>query len=292
MTQQDLVHVGFELPTPAEVTTRMQAIKVFQALCRQELVEGHDYGIIPGTGNKPTLLKPGAEKIAKLLSLADEYEVVDRQESWDTDKPFFRYLIRCKLTHMGTGTLVATGLGECNSMESKYRWRGRGENRRENDDIFSQVNTLLKMAKKRALVDASLSAGRLSDVFTQDLDEMPREAFASDSAGANSQSKDAEYGVCDIHNVPYFKSPKMRSPAHRTEDGGWCNAPKSAPQATAQRPTPPTPAKDDATAFFSTARSMGLSAEHALAKLGVADYAAWEGVGKTLTEALARLEQA
>lgn len=27
------------------------------------------------------------------------------------------------------------------------------------------------MAKKRALVDAALSAGRLSDVFTQDLDE-------------------------------------------------------------------------------------------------------------------------
>jgi hypothetical protein len=82
-------------------------------------------------------------------------------------------------------------------MESKFRYRwvfdnqipknylkdalitktGRGKNgpfttyRIDNDDIFSQVNTLLKMAKKRALVDAALSAGRLSDLFTQDMEE-------------------------------------------------------------------------------------------------------------------------
>jgi hypothetical protein len=41
-----------------------------------------------------------------------------------------------------------------------------------NPDIFDQVNTLVKMAKKRALVDAALSAGRLSDLFTQDLEDM------------------------------------------------------------------------------------------------------------------------
>jgi hypothetical protein len=45
--------------------------------------------------------------------------------------------------------------------------------RLDNEDIYSQVNTILKMAKKRALVDAALSAGRLSDVFTQDIEDMP-----------------------------------------------------------------------------------------------------------------------
>jgi len=40
-----------------------------------------------------------------------------------------------------------------------------------NDDIFSQVNTILKMSKKRAMVDAALSAGRLSDLFTQDMED-------------------------------------------------------------------------------------------------------------------------
>jgi len=33
-------------------------------------------------------------------------------------------------------------------------------------------NTLLKMAKKRALVDATLSATRSSDLFTQDIEDM------------------------------------------------------------------------------------------------------------------------
>jgi len=174
-----------------------------------------DYGIIPGT-QKPTLLKPGAEKIAKLLGLSDQYEILDKVENWT--EPLFRYLIKCRLVHLATNAVISEGLGECNSMESKYRWRdakrkcpecgaeaiikgkeqygggwicfgkigGCGEKwpdgdaeiedqkigRVENEDIYSQVNTILKMAKKRALVDAALSAGRLSDIFTQDMEDI------------------------------------------------------------------------------------------------------------------------
>ena len=39
-------------------------------------------------------------------------------------------------------------------------------------DPYSLINTMLKMAKKRALVDAVLSATRSSDLFTQDLEDM------------------------------------------------------------------------------------------------------------------------
>ena len=170
------------LPDEATFTNDLMAINKFQNIVRANMVEGHDFGVIPGT-KKPTLLKPGAEKIAKLLGLSDLYEIIDRQEDWD--KPFFR-------------VVIAEGLGECNSLESKYRWRwvfpsdvpenlekgkllsreintkrGKAKQYRlENEDIYSQVNTILKMAKKRALVDASLSAGRLSDVFTQDVEDM------------------------------------------------------------------------------------------------------------------------
>ena len=187
------------LPEKATAQRKLTAIREFQALCRQELIQGHDYGIIPGT-QKPTLLKPGAEKIAKLLVLADHFEILDKREDWD--RPLFRYLIRCTLADIATGKTVSTGLGECNSMESKYRYRwlwpsdadSAGVNketavkrtvktkrgmvtqyRTENEDIYSQVNTILKMAKKRALVDAALSAGRLSDIFTQDLEDLKAE---------------------------------------------------------------------------------------------------------------------
>jgi len=186
------------LTLPDEATFRrdIQAINRFQQVVHSTMVSGLDYGIIPGT-QKPTLLKPGAEKIAKLLGLADQYQIMDKAEDWQ--KPFFRYLIKCQLIHVGTSAIISEGLGECNSMEAKYRWRWVGERdlpggsdklklvkqerksragghwivyRLENDDVFSEVNTILKMAKKRALVDAALSAGRLSDVFTQDIEDM------------------------------------------------------------------------------------------------------------------------
>jgi hypothetical protein len=202
------------LPDEAAFKRDFRAINRFQAIVKSQMMLNHDYGVIPGTGTKPTLLKPGAEKIAKLLGLADEYEIIDSKEDWQAG--FFRYLIRCRLVHIGTGTTISMGLGECNSMESKYRWRkaqrkcpkcgaetifrskdGSGffcwaskggcgarfraddttitsqhEGKVENDDIYSQVNTLLKMAKKRSLVDAALSAGRLSDIFTQDIEDL------------------------------------------------------------------------------------------------------------------------
>ena len=210
------------LPDLDTTKAGLQAIKAFQDACHQHMVLDHDYGVIPGTGTKPTLLKPGAEKILRLFNppLVDMYDIV-AHEDWD--KPLFHYRISCRLYVVGTHPLVQVGegLGECNSMESKYRWReqsrscpicgaeaiikGKAEfgggwlcfrkkggcgskwdkgatviedqkvGRVENDDIFSQVNTLLKMAKKRALVDAALSVGRLSEIFTQDLDELPRE---------------------------------------------------------------------------------------------------------------------
>jgi len=188
------------LALPDEQTFRrdIEAINRFQQIVHQTMVVGQDFGVIPGTtGNKPTLLKPGAEKIAKLLGLADTYEIIDRQEEWSIG--FFRYIVRCRLSSINNDTVISEGLGECNSMESKYRWRWLGERdlpegtdktklvkqerrsktgghwfvyRLENEDIYSQVNTILKMAKKRALVDAALSAGRLSNVFTQDIEDM------------------------------------------------------------------------------------------------------------------------
>ncbi len=235
------------LPDKESITAGIKAVNEFQQVVHQLLIEGADWGIIPGT-QKPTLLKPGAEKIAKLLKLADEYELVDRQEDWQ--KGFFRYLIRANLNHIGTGVTVSQGLGECNSMESKYRYRWVSEDnipegldknqltvkwtkrkdggkfptyRVDNEDIYSQVNTILKMAKKRALVDAALSAGRLSNVFTQDLEDIPE--VAEESQEPKVQPKPVEGKICPIHNVP-FELKKGRGGAtwwsHKDGDK-WCN---------------------------------------------------------------------
>lgn len=205
------------LPDEGQFRRDIQAINKFQQIVHATMVRDLDYGIIPGT-QKPTLLKPGAEKIAKLLGLADQYEIMDKAEDWQ--KPFFRYLIKCRLVHVASGAVISEGLGECNSMESKYRYRWVGERdlpsgidksklvsqerrsktgghwtvyRLDNEDIYSQVNTILKMAKKRALVDAALSAGRLSDVFTQDIEDIPglvqQEEFTTESAAQRARKE-------------------------------------------------------------------------------------------------------
>jgi hypothetical protein len=55
----------------------------------------------------------------------------------------------------------AEGVGSCNNMERKFK----------SQDACSVANTILKMAKKRAFVDAVLSATRSSDLFTQDTED-------------------------------------------------------------------------------------------------------------------------
>lgn len=199
---------------PDEVKRKLDNIHKFQAIVKNSLHKDHDFGVIPGT-TKPTLLKPGAEKIAKLMNLQDDYDILRSIEDWE--KPFFHYEVKCRLTEISSGILISAGLGSCNSMESKYRWRWIPEwkltedqkqvkeqvvseekpykskqgkfklYRFENDDIFSQVNTLLKMAKKRALVDASLSAGRLSDLFTQDLEDLSEHESAENLTPSESK---------------------------------------------------------------------------------------------------------
>ncbi len=132
-------------------------ITQFQQLVQSQLKQNHDYGIIQGT-SKPTLLKPGAEKILMLMGLRSEFEVVDSTR--DFEKGFFQYQVRCKL-YKGN-TLITEGLGAGNTKERKYL----------KQDPFTIDNTVLKMAKKRALVDATLLVASLSEVFTQDIEDI------------------------------------------------------------------------------------------------------------------------
>ena len=91
-----------------------------EAIVSQVLKQAVDFGVIPGT-DKPTLLKPGAEKIADCLNLCPEYEDLEKIE--DFAGPMFHYRYRCRLAERGTGVVIATGIGSCNSQEGRYRWR-------------------------------------------------------------------------------------------------------------------------------------------------------------------------
>lgn len=156
---------------------------------------GKDYGVIPGTGDKPTLLKPGAEKLCSLFGLVPEFETVSDIVDFENGLFYFHY--KCKLSR--DGFPVGEGEGSANSKEKKYRYRNipewkasdeeketalRIETRKskagneykmlviENLEPFDLINTLQKMAQKRALVAAILIAANASEFFTQDIEDM------------------------------------------------------------------------------------------------------------------------
>src|SRR5690606_19749322 len=143
-----------------QIQGTLTKITQFQQLVQSQLKQNHDYGIIPGTP-KPTLLKPGAEKILMLMGLRSEFEIVDSTR--DFEKGFFQYQVRCKL-YRGD-ILITEGLGAANTKERKYL----------KQDPFTIDNTVLKIAKKRALIDAVLLVASLSEVFTQDIEDMDLE---------------------------------------------------------------------------------------------------------------------
>lgn len=84
-----------------------------------------DYGVTPGTSDKPSLKKPGAEKMASFFGLAPVFEDVATVEDWTGEQhgnePFFYYRQKCKLFR--GDRLIASADGSCNSWEKKYRYR-------------------------------------------------------------------------------------------------------------------------------------------------------------------------
>lgn len=148
-----------------QVSATMQKIAQFQAVVQKTLKKDHDYGVIPGTGNKPTLLKPGAEKILMLMGLTSEYEVIEKVQ--DYENGFFAFTVKCALLRQGLK--ITEGVGHANTRERRYT---RVKEGKEPQDPYTLANTVLKMAKKRAQVDAALTVASLSEVFTQDLEDM------------------------------------------------------------------------------------------------------------------------
>lgn len=234
------------LSPAATIAQLRERYLIFNQFVKDVLRDGVDYQIIPGTGTKPSLVKPGAEKLASLFGLSARFSVAERTEDWGGEQhggePFFYYLYRCEL-YRGD-RFVASCDGSCNSREKKYRYRsadvtcpacgkntiikgkaeygggwicfakkgGCGAKYGDNDpkiidqprglipnpDVADQVNTLQKMAQKRAFVGAVLIATNASEYFTQDIEEMP--GFV-----------DADY-----HEVPVEKPQQQRQPEPAT----------------------------------------------------------------------------
>lgn len=176
----------------AEVVAHAKTVQqVMQAVMKPNV----HYGAIPGAGDKPTLLKSGAEVLCMTFRIADRYEVSDLSSNG-----VVRYRVNCVGEHQLSGATLGSGLGECSTDEEKYRWRkavcgaefeatpethrrtkfGRKQGghytvqqiRTEPADL---ANTVLKMACKRAKIAMVLNVTAASDMFSQDLEDLDAE---------------------------------------------------------------------------------------------------------------------
>lgn len=178
-------------------------------------IPGVHYGLVPGCGDKPTLLQPGAHKLLMTFRLvADPEMTIVQMERGHRE-------VRCKVKiYSQGGVLLGAGVGTCSTMEGKYRFRSgpveftdrpvpksywdlrnsdpkkarellggegfvpkkndagawvcaRQGEKVEHDNPADYFNTVEKMAYKRALVSATLTVTAASDIFTQDIEDMP-----------------------------------------------------------------------------------------------------------------------
>lgn len=147
--------------------TISQAEKLVSSVLEPEI----DYGIHPGTDSM-ALKDSGGSKIANAFNCYPEHTILHVRE----DDEVISYLIQAKLINRASGKVVAIGVGACSTMESKYayRWvtnpedyghdksslkhdKRKGKWRIPNPETEDLGNTILKMASKRAEIDATQS---------------------------------------------------------------------------------------------------------------------------------------
>lgn len=253
LVKHDNAHQDVNLFLPAmTMATALARRETLIQFTSQIMKPEVDYGIIPGTP-KPTLLKPGAEKLCNFFGLEPIYEEIKEIADWtgrEYGEPFYYIRYRCQLRK--DLKIIGSGEGSSNTWESKHRYRWVREEdvphglmigtlkkrggiraifepdfalakketggrygkpaeywqkfedaiaaktakrtrkalgqkqfdgyeisvdevqyRIPNPDFPDLVNTIQKMAQKRALIAAALIGTSASEFFTQDVEDLP-----------------------------------------------------------------------------------------------------------------------
>lgn len=136
----------------------------FRELFKAQLIEGEHFGTPPGVRRndanpkqwvaRPSLYQAGADKAMLLMNVRPEFEPDMNAWTQAGAKPG-TYCIRCRLFSRDSGRVVGEGMG-ADKIGNKQR----------------DENSALKMAQKRAKVAAVLNSFGLSEMFSQDLEDM------------------------------------------------------------------------------------------------------------------------
>lgn len=177
--------------TPQSIQETVQSIALLQGMVKEVLVRGIDYGRIPGTP-QDSLWDPGASQIiGSFHCYCGQRRIIKLEDSEEK-------IVVCLEVPVISRNLqieVASGIGASSTLETKYKYRwvsnpqewayndeaiktfrtkkGREEGREvilyriPNPEHSELLNTIVKMASKRAEVDAAESLPGVSSVLRQ-----------------------------------------------------------------------------------------------------------------------------
>lgn len=186
------------------INRTFSSLAEFSEAIRDGLVDGVDYGIIPGT-DKGSLFLSGAEKIKLALGLSVEYDMENCVEEFG-DTAFFMYRFRSRV-YRGD-QLVATGFGAANTRESKYA----------KQNPYTLQETILLMAKKRAFVNGIREVSCLSSLFTQDMLDDPTSTASRMRVDKTKTTKSGKvtagqikrfYAICGVRGMSKEQSNEL-----------------------------------------------------------------------------------
>ena len=123
----------------------------------------------PRHWSKPSLWKPGAEKICGMMGLIPRFpNIAEYERATLRGEDIKTIILKCEL-HTGNGFVAAEGTGA-----------------RRIDQDRGDINKSLKMAVKSAHIDATLRVAGLSELFTQDIEDMIGDKAAKDEVPAGN----------------------------------------------------------------------------------------------------------
>jgi hypothetical protein len=178
--------------SPATIQETVQSIKLLQGMVKEILVRGVDYGRIPGTP-QDSLWDPGASLIISSFNCYSGQRRILRLE--DNEEKIVA-VVEVPIMSRHTGQEVGTGIGAASTMETKYKYRwvanpqewgytedtiktfktksGKDDEgnqtmtyRIPNPEHSELLNTIIKIASKRAEVDAAESLPGVASVLRQ-----------------------------------------------------------------------------------------------------------------------------
>jgi hypothetical protein len=163
--------------------------------------------IDPRHWSKPSLWKPGAEKICGMMGLIPRFaSLAEYEKAAMRGEDIKVIILKCEL-HTGSGFVAAEGTGA-----------------RKVDQDRGDINKSLKMALKSAHIDATLRVAGISELFTQDLEEMftdkaGKEQFQAGEVNGNIPTPPPQ--AQPAHTPPQSREPATNGQNHTANGRGY-----------------------------------------------------------------------